>query len=40
MVDDFRKWGAESFGESLFCVVADSLMRQNFRGLANRQRRG
>jgi hypothetical protein len=32
MVEDFRKWGAESFGEGLFCLKERALMRPAFQG--------
>jgi hypothetical protein len=33
MVEDFSKWGAQSFGESLFCLKKIALKRQHFRDL-------
>ena len=40
IMEDFFKWGAESFGESLSCLKENALMRQHFRGLAGRRQRG
>ena len=37
MVEDFRKWGAESFGEGLFRLKENLLTRQHFRGLTDQQ---
>jgi hypothetical protein len=39
LVDDFTKWGAESFGRNLFSLKKSALMRQHFRGLTNRLQR-
>jgi hypothetical protein len=33
LLTDFQKWGAESFGKSLFCLEENALMCQDFRGL-------
>ena len=33
MINDLLKWGAESFGESLFHLEKFALMRWHFRGL-------
>jgi hypothetical protein len=32
-MDDFMKWGTNSFGETLFCLKKFVLMRLHFRGL-------
>jgi hypothetical protein len=36
MINDFSKWSAESFGESLFRLEENELM-YHFRGLADRR---
>jgi hypothetical protein len=40
MMEDFAKWGAESFGESSFCLKENVLICQRFRGLVDRRQRG
>ena len=43
MIADFRKWASKTFGESLFCLKEDTLMRQHLRETADRadrQQRG
>lgn len=37
MMDDFAKWGAESFDESSFCFKENALMCEHFRGLIDQQ---
>ena len=37
IMDDFRTWGAESFGESSFCLNKNMLTRQHFRGFIDRR---
>ena len=37
LMDDFMKWGAESFSESLFHLKKFVLMHLHFRGLTGRQ---
>ena len=40
IMDDFAKWGAESFGKSLFCRKRNELTRQHLGGLSGQQERG
>jgi hypothetical protein len=37
MMEDFSKWGAESFGESISCLKENALIRQHFRGPTDRR---
>jgi hypothetical protein len=39
MMNDLLKWGAESFGESLFRLKKFALMRRHFRDLIGRRQR-
>ena len=39
MVDDFSKWGAESFGKSSLCLKENKLIWQYFRGTSAWQQR-
>jgi len=36
MMNEFAKWGNECFGKGLFWLKENLLMRQHFRGPANR----
>jgi hypothetical protein len=40
IMDDFAKWGAESFGGILFCRKRNLLTRQHLRGFSGQQERG
>jgi len=40
MTNEFAKWGNECFGKGLFWLKEKSLMRQHFRGPADRRCRG
>ena len=39
MIDDFSKWGAETFGKSSLCLMENVLIRQHFRDISARQQR-
>jgi hypothetical protein len=40
IMDDFAKWGAESFGGSLFCLKRNALTQQHLRDLSGQRERG